>query len=418
MNTNPKAKITIIGAGISGLIAAYELEQAGYSPLIIEAQNSVGGRVQTDTVSGYQLDRGFQVLLEAYPLAQKYLDYEALQLQPLQDGALLFDLGQRVAFGDPRRNTSFLLSTLLTSKATLSDKWKIFTLTNELKTQTIDELFQKENTTTMEYLKKQKFSDKIINSFFKPFFSGIFLENELQTSSRMFEYVFKMFATGSAVIPKKGMGAIPQQLRGKLTKTEFIFDTKVKSVSGTEVHLENGDQLSTDFTIVAANPEHILLNYVSSLSWRTCDTLYFTTREKSFNEPIIGLNTNKDSLVNNLFFSTSIKTETKGSDELLSVTIVKNHALSTGELIAKVTNELAEDFGITDVSFLKHYEIPQALPSLEDIQSSREAGEHLITERVALAGDYLLNGSLNAAMESGEKAAKAAIKAVQSLPPL
>ncbi|MFC2149046.1 NAD(P)-binding protein, partial [Bacteroidota bacterium] len=74
-------KIHIIGAGVSGLTAARVLEDNGYSPVIIEATDRVGGRVKTDIIDGYQLDHGFQVLLTAYPAAQKYLNLDALELQ-------------------------------------------------------------------------------------------------------------------------------------------------------------------------------------------------------------------------------------------------------------------------------------------------------------------------------------------------
>ena len=77
MTSKKHHNIYIIGAGISGLIAALELEKNGCHPTIIEASDSVGGRVKTDVIEGYQLDHGFQVLLTSYPAAQKYLNYEA-----------------------------------------------------------------------------------------------------------------------------------------------------------------------------------------------------------------------------------------------------------------------------------------------------------------------------------------------------
>ena len=83
-------KIYIIGGGVSGLIAAKVLEDNGFYPTIIEASERVGGRVKTDIVDGYQLDHGFQVLLTSYPAANKYLDFEMLDLQFLLPGATIF----------------------------------------------------------------------------------------------------------------------------------------------------------------------------------------------------------------------------------------------------------------------------------------------------------------------------------------
>ena len=74
----------------------------------------------------------------------------------------------------------------------------------------------------MRYLEKLGFSNGIITDFFKPFFSGIFLETELETSSRMFEFVYKMFGEGDATLPKAGIEAIPKQLLTNLKTTSFI----------------------------------------------------------------------------------------------------------------------------------------------------------------------------------------------------
>lgn len=407
-NSSDKPLVTVIGAGISGLIAATRLEQLGYYPLVIEADHQPGGRVQTDIVDGYQLDRGFQVLLEAYPKAKEYLDYDKLELQPLDDGSELFEDGLGGQFGDPRRDTRFLLPTLFSSHATLTDKWKIFTLNSDLRKKELHEIFTGPDQTTYEYLVNRGFSPKVINSFFKPFFSGIFLENGLNTSSRMFEFVFKMFGEGSAVIPKGGMGEIAKQLEGKLRNTTFRYDTSVAQVVGTDIFLENGEKLTSDFTIIATNPEKIISNYASSLNWKACDNLYFTVKDRTIKAPIIGLNTNEDALINNIFYPTSLSCKSRGDDELLSITIVKDHDLNEESLIDQIIHELKWDFGIKEVKFLKRYSISQALPNLDDLQLSRDASEQRLTERIALAGDYLLNASLNAAMESGEKAAELA----------
>ena len=75
--------VVIVGAGLAGLAAAIDLEALGHDVEIHEASDGAGGRVRTDVVDGYRLDRGFQILLEAYPEAQDLLDYDALALLSL-----------------------------------------------------------------------------------------------------------------------------------------------------------------------------------------------------------------------------------------------------------------------------------------------------------------------------------------------
>ncbi|MEM0938255.1 MAG: FAD-dependent oxidoreductase [Bacteroidota bacterium] len=406
MHQNFESKhVHIVGAGISGLIAAINLEKMGFSPVIWEENDQIGGRVQTDFVEGYQLDRGFQVLLEAYPMAKKYLDFDALNLQPLDSGTLIFSNGQANFFGDPRRDISFLFPTIFSSFATLSDKFKIFQLNQKLNKDDVIEIFNREEHSTSSYLKKLGFSSKVIHSFFIPFFSGIFLEPDLNTSSRMFEFVYKMFSEGRAMIPRAGIGAISQQLKRRLQKTEIKLNTKVAHIKNNKIFLPGNESVTSDFIIVATNPENLINNYTSSLQWKSCNTIYLTTPKRSFYKPIIGLNAAKDRFANNIFYPTSIETEGKGREELLSVTVVKNHELPIDRLVEVVRQELKKDFNIDQSAYLKHYNIPHALPDLKDLQYERDEGESLLTENIAIAGDFQLNGSLNAAMTSGEKAA-------------
>lgn len=414
MSSSEERKIYIIGAGISGLIAAINLERAGYRPVILEKDKTVGGRVQTDIVDGHQLDRGFQVLLEAYPKAQAYLDYDALKLQALSAGAALYEHGKAEYFGDPLRDSKYLVPLITSSAGTLSDKWKIYQLNKKLKGESLEAIFQKEETTTLNYLKGYGFSDQIIQSFFRPFFSGIFLEPELSTSSRMFEYVYKLFGQGRAMIPKSGIGAISQQLVGQLSKTEIRLSCSVDKIHAGIISLNNGEQLESDFTIITTNPKGILSNYASSLEWKSCDNLYFQTPERTIKDPVIGLNRHQDSFVNNIFYPSSIENTNRGEGELLSVSVVRPHDLNQNDLVAKVKAELGEIFGISQAKFLKHYSIPMALPNLKDLQYSRQSRESLLTNHIAIAGDHQLNGSLNAAMISGENAAKAAQTAIKN----
>jgi len=164
-----KEEIYIIGAGVSGLISAYELEQEGYRPIIIEQSNEVGGRVKTIHEKGYALDLGFQVLLTAYPLANKYLDMDKLQLNKLESGALVYANNKSYLIGDPLRNWKLLIPTLMADIGSLSDKFRILKLNIRLKNKSIEEIFKSPEKTTQEYLSEFGFSSKIIQRFFKPF---------------------------------------------------------------------------------------------------------------------------------------------------------------------------------------------------------------------------------------------------------
>ena len=154
-------KIHIIGAGVSGLIAARVLEDNGYSPVIIEATERAGGRMKTDIVNGFQLDHGFQVLLTAYPAAQKYLDFDALELQQFLPGASIFKSGKQKIIGDPLKELSLLFSTLFSGIGNVGDKLKILKLNSDLKKKSTSVIFSEKEQTTFSYLQAVGFSNEI-----------------------------------------------------------------------------------------------------------------------------------------------------------------------------------------------------------------------------------------------------------------
>ena len=412
MNKN-EIKIHIIGGGVSGLIAARVLEDHGYSPSVIEATDRVGGRLKTDVVEGYQLDHGFQVLLTAYPAAHKYLDYKALDLQQFLPGASIFKNGAQKIIGDPLRDMSVLFSTLFAGIGTFSDKIKILKLNKRLKEKTIAKIFSEKEQSTLAYLTGLGFSLDMIDTFFEPFFSGIFLETKLETSSRMFEFVYKMFGEGYATLPKAGIEAIPKQLLQNLNQTTFKYNTKVEAVKEGEITLTNGERLKSDFTIVATEASTLIKNLKNqAIEWKSCDTFYFETENRAIKKPLIGLVPKHGSLINNIFYHTSLETTAKAKKELLSVTVVDRKNLKDAELLEQVKRELKDVCGIDSVKFIKQYTIPMALPNLAELHYESAPQETRLTAGVFLAGDTQLNGSLNAAILSGESAALGVLEAL------
>ena len=407
-------KIHIIGAGISGLIAAQVLEKKGYNPVIIEGSDRPGGRVKTEIVNGYQLDHGFQVLLEAYPKVKQYLDLDALKAQYFDPGAIIFKDGKKQIIGDGLRNKNLLWSTLITNVATLSYKLKILALNKSLRSTSIDEIFKKPEQTTHQYLKSKGFSEKVIEQSFRPFYSGIFLEPHLETSSRMFEFVFKMFGEGNAVLPVAGIGGVTEQLVKELKSTKILYNTKVTEVRDKSILLESGAQIHTHFTIIATTAEHLIGNLNNQTTqWKSCDCLYFEIPKKPYNLPLIGLIAEPEAIINNIWIHNNLEVNSVGSHNLLSVTVAKTHDLNEEALVQRVIEELHRYCNIEVATFIKRFKIEKALTQLTYLRSDMAATETRLKPTIFLAGDYLLNASLNAAMTSGERAAEGVIAALE-----
>ena len=410
-NNKKKCIIHIIGAGISGLTAAKVLEEKGFYPVVLEATDRAGGRVKTDVLNGHQMDHGFQVLITGYPAAQRYLNYEKLNLQKIAPGAAIFKNKKQIIIGDPLRDLFFLLPTLLSGIGNFQDKIKILQLNAELKKKSLLAIFSTPTEKTSTYLTKFGFSKHIISDFFKPFFSGIFLETKLETSSRMFEFVYKMFGEGYATIPKSGMEAIPKQLLKQLKNTTFKYNTKVAEVNEGEIVLENQTKIKSHYTLIATQANRLLphLNR-QSISWKSCVNFYVQTDKRTIKLPLLFLIAFQSSLVNNIFYTTSIAPKTKAKKELLSVTVIETQNLKEEALLQQVKKELKELCGIDAGQLIKQYSIPMALPNLANLTHELDPIDTQVGNTLFVAGDTLLNASLNAAFIAGETAALRLVK--------
>ncbi|MFK7784736.1 MAG: FAD-dependent oxidoreductase [Crocinitomicaceae bacterium] len=407
-----KEAIYIVGAGVSGLIAAYELEQEGYRPIILERSRAVGGRVKKKKKKGYPLDLGFQVLLSAYPLVKNYLDLDALELVRLESGAMIYADGKAYRIGDPMRNWKVLFPTLTAKIGTIGDKLKILKLNRKLKRKSIDEIFESPETTTQEYLIEFGFTPTIIERFFKPFFSGIFLEPNLQTSSRMFEFVYKMFGEGYATIPKLGIGEIGKQLKSKLNHTEFMFNCEIEEVTNEHILMSSGEKKTHQGVIIACNASSLIPNLRDQeVMWKGCMCLYFEVDQTNIPKDTIALITESGNIANNLYAYTD---EASGKT-ILSVTALDYQATSDQDIISTIEKEVKKYTGAASVNYIHHYKIDQALPDIKNLRMTTQVSESQMTENIFLAGDYLFNGSLNAAMESGRLAAKGLVQKSKGL---
>ena len=409
---NLDASVAIIGAGISGLVAAINLEKAGISTTVYEATDRVGGRVKTDYIDGLTLDHGFQVMLTAYPATQKYLNYSLLELEKFLPGAVLLEEGKSELFGDPLRNSNFILPGIFGKQVSFTDKLKLLKLSNQLKKLSLDDIFTNYETSTLDYLQKQEFSDDVLQAFFYPFFTGIYLEDELRSSSKKFEFVYKMFSEGLATIPEKGIQAIPNQLYGQLKSTDFHFNEPIEKVENQKLTTRNGHSATYDYVIITPDAGHLISNLPDEQTkWRSVINLYFSVKNKVITKKLIGLiNRKENALINNLHYCQAIDQDSY----LLSVSIIKSFSLSDKELIQQVRKELKDIAGIEVNEMIKKYEIKKALPEMQQINYAMQKTETQLKERIFMAGDYLSNGSLNAAMLNGEAAGQAVSEKIKN----
>lgn len=421
MSTN--SPVIIVGAGVSGLTCAVYLKQAGINALVLEATDGIGGRVRTDVIDGFRLDRGFQILLTAYPEAQRLLNYSALDLQSFRSGALIRhqprgEAAQWLNLLNPFQEPLSAFQTLTSSVGTLGDKLRIFELLRQTTSLSVSELFQQTPTTTLAYLRDAGFSDQIIERFFRPFFGGVFLEDTLTTSSNFFEFCFRMFFAGQAAVPARGIGAIAEQLAGYLSPDQIRLSSPVGQIEGNTVRLTNGDSFTANTVVLAVDAAQAaaLLGRPAlteqSFNHTTCT--YFATNSAVpdvFRKKLLLLNTNRSSVVHNLAILSDVAPDyAPAGQTLVSVSTQGMARLNTAALTEQIRLELTDWFG-QDVATWRHlrtYHIPQALPAYPPANAGSDAIHELlkVTETCYQCGDQTAYPSLNAAMLTGRLVAE------------
>ena len=418
--------VVIVGAGLAGLCCARELTRHGQSCLIVEATDRVGGRVRTNIVDGFRIDRGFQVLLTSYPEARAVLDLDALQLHEFLPGALVRYGGKFHELTDPWRRPLAALKSLGSPIGTLADKLRVADFRGKVLRGPLGECFEAPETSALADLREAGFTPAMIERFFRPFLGGIFLDPQLETSNRMLRFVFRMFSQGPATLPAQGMEAIPRQLADRLPPGTVRLQAPVASLRADGVTLASGELIPARSVVVATEgpaaarllatlpsaphpgPHHD--EVATSGQGVTC--LSFAAARGPVQQPILVLNGEGTGPINNLCVPTAVAPSYgPGDRSLVSVTV-----LGVGHEPTRLEHDVREQlvawYGSAprEWRLLQVDRIPYALP--------RQAPPALaVAERsvrwlsgVYLCGDHRDTASIQGAMVSGRRAAEALLE--------
>lgn len=425
--------VLIIGAGLAGLTCARELERHGVDVTVLEASDGVGGRVRSDSADGYILDRGFQVLFDAYPAVRRQIDLAALDLQPFDPGAIICVNGRRIVLTDPLRDPDLRARLQATAEFTISplDKLRTLWLALQLRSQSIDDMLAGPDTTSLAFLRQRGFSERIIDLFFRPFYGGILFDRELLTSAKCLKFDFKMLSDGQTAVPRYGMGTISKQLAEPLLRAgrvrlnmpvESLLDDGER-VNG--VRLNSGELLYGDAVILATTaPEAARLSGLPMPKGaKQTVTLYFSGDAPFYSAKKLLLNAAPNALVNNAQLLTNVNPAyAPAGKHLLSAVTIGIPAMSDAHLFRAALQDIQRMFAgdlraqaaLASYQPLALYRIPYAQfdqppgvhPALPDNRSGRPG--------LYFAAEFTEASSLNAAMVSGEKCAAIVSKDVYS----
>jgi len=409
-------RVIVVGAGLSGLAAARHLSRHGADVTVLEGSDGVGGRVRTDLVDGFRLDRGFQLYNPAYPEGARVLDHQALDLKSFVAGArVVIERGGRrrvVRVADPRRKPTWAVPSVLALIGSPLATARFGAYAASRAVRSVPSLQRDPDITSEEALRRAGVDRALMETVLRPFLSGVFLESELSTSRRFLDVVLKSFIRGTPGVPALGMGRIPEQLASGL---DVRLGHRVATVSAGGADVVDGDAHPADAVIVATDPAGAerLVAGVRAPAAHAVTTWYYrpdcAPGELADGQGVLLLDAaRRGPLVNTVVMSHAAPDYAPPGSALVAASAL---GVWKNPLQDKAVREhLAWLYGVPTAKWdlVGNYPIPYALPAMDvpfDLKRPVRTGNG-----VYVAGDHRDTSSIQGALVSGRRAAQAVLK--------
>lgn len=405
-----ESPVLIVGGGIAGLACARELAIQQIPSVILEASDGIGGRVRTDEVDGFKLDRGFQVYFTDSDEGSRFLDLAALNLRPFTRGVLVRYGGGFHRLNDPRSKLFGALASLWNPIGTPRDKYRLALLYRRLMKQTGPS--PEADRATRDYLSTAGgFTDSMIDRFFRPLLGSVFLEQDLHTSCKFFESIVRQFSAGESVLPSAGIEAIPRLLAARLSTESIRLHSPVSRVTASMVQLTSGEWLQGRAVVVSADARTsatLLGDDPNEMNWHGSTTLYYAARHAPIDEPTLVLDGENHGPINSLVELSSVSPEFAPPGwVLISANVIGVPSEDDETLDTRARHQLTSWFGnaVLTWKLLRVYRIPFMVPAMLPGAIKPKAGED--PAHTFFCGDYCNDSSIDAALASGRQAATA-----------
>jgi phytoene dehydrogenase-like protein len=411
--------VVIVGGGLAGLAAARRLDRAGVDWLLVEASDRIGGRVATDVMDGWRLDRGFQVLNTAYPRVPALVDIDALDMRYFTPGVLVRRAGALHRLENPLRDPMAAPQTLNSGVGTLVDRLKFAALATRCATFPAAGLLDAPETTTQEALRKAGLSHRIIEEVLRPFLSGVFGERSLETSSHVFAMVLRSFARGRIGVPAGGMAALPAAVAGPLPYPQLLVGARTLSI-GPGLVVTDGGEIHCRAIVVATDPVGAarLLPGLPTPDMRGLTTFYFGASHAPIDEPTLILDGDRREIIANTIVMSNAAPEYAPAGRSLIAASVVGASAPSGASEQVIRVELARLYGAPteDWELLSVVTIPHALPAAPVPQAQLRKPVDL-GNGLFVAGDHRDSPSIQGALAGGWRTAGAVLASLGAAVP-
>ncbi|WP_405427438.1 FAD-dependent oxidoreductase [Streptomyces erythrochromogenes] len=400
--------VLVVGAGVAGLACARDLRAAGVSVRVVEAGDAVGGRMRSDRIGGFVVDRGFQVFNTAYPQVRRRFALKELRLRPFTPGFLVHTPTGRLDFSDPTRRPRTLPELLSGRLAGPRDLAALGLLSARDMLLPPGRLKRRPDTTARTAFADAGFSEAFVETFFRPFVSGVFLEDELETSARVFHLVWRSMLRGTICLPTDGIGAVPRALAAGLPEGAVRLETPAAGLTDDGVLTAGGQEIPARAVVVATGPAAVpaLLPAVDLPDYRIVTTYYHVAPRSPLGEPTLLVDTRRRFL-NTCVLSDVVPSYAPPGHALVATSVLGRDGQGRERELRAALDE-AYGTGTDDWDLLTVRTIEDALPAMPPPQPLTR------TTRVSpgryVCGDHRATASVQGALASGARAAREVLR--------
>ncbi len=387
-----RAEVVVVGAGLAGLSAAWRMRRAGCDVHVVEAGGHAGGRLATERIDAFVIDRGFQVLNTGCPRGAD-LDLHSLELGWFASGAVVRSGNRTHRVGDPRRLPSTVLDTLTAPLRSVREKAALAAFSVRAAYSPVSALMRRSERSAERSLRDAGVGDAAMERFLRPSLAGVLLESELATSSRYLDLLWRCFVRGGIGLPAAGMKAVGAQLARRVEAHRLHLGVRVRTVVAGSVTTDRG-VCRADGVVVATDPDTAaeLLPAIEASAPRRVTTHFHVLPASPWVQPLIVLGQPGGRLANSVVVSDAQPRYSPDQRALVSSSTLE----PTRE--GAVRNEVAAAHGVSpsDLQHLTTVTVAHAQPAaLPPLQLRRPVD---------------LGDGLQGAMASGARTARAVMR--------